>query len=73
MNRFNAQLQAMIREGQQALGAKVEVDVEGTEDVDLDDYADVEIDEGYAEGDGGYDNRNRNGVGSGKRLDRCEK
>ena len=40
MNRFNAQLQAMIREGQQALGSKVEVEVvDGTD-----------VDEGYEEG-----------------------
>jgi hypothetical protein len=42
MNRFNAQLQAMIREGQQALGAKIEVVDEGVVDVD--------VDEGYEEG-----------------------
>ena len=42
MNRFNAQLQAMIREGQQALGAKIEV-VDG-------DGTDTEVDEGYEEG-----------------------
>jgi hypothetical protein len=41
MNRFNAQLQAMIREGQQALGSKIEV-VEG-----------AGIDEGYEEGNQG--------------------
>jgi len=41
MNRFNAQLQAMIREGQQALGSKIEV-VEG-----------AEIDEGDEEGNQG--------------------
>lgn len=39
MDRFNLHLQAMIREGQQALGAKIEV-VDGT-NVD---------DEGYEEG-----------------------
>ncbi|KIX02506.1 uncharacterized protein Z518_08447 [Rhinocladiella mackenziei CBS 650.93] len=42
MNRFNAQLQAMIREGQQALGSKVEVEVLDSAD----------IDEGYEEGVG---------------------
>ncbi|KAL2403972.1 hypothetical protein ABEF95_001608 [Exophiala dermatitidis] len=39
MNRFNAQLQAMIREGQQALGAKVEVELVD-EDEDDDDAVD---------------------------------
>ena len=44
MNRFNAQLQAMILEGQQALGSKVEV---------VDDAGvDVDEDEGYEEGSG---------------------
>ena len=44
MNRFNAQLQAMILEGQQALGSKVEV---------VDDAGvDVDEDEGYGEGSG---------------------
>lgn len=43
MNRFNAQLQAMIREGQQALGSKVEVVEEGVD-------VDVDVDEGYEEG-----------------------
>ncbi|KIW48455.1 uncharacterized protein PV06_01036 [Exophiala oligosperma] len=42
MNRFNAQLQAMIREGQQALGSKIEV-VDGG-------MSDVDVDEGYEEG-----------------------
>ncbi|KAK4935366.1 hypothetical protein LTR10_023570 [Elasticomyces elasticus] len=42
MNRFAAQLQAMIREGQEALGARIEV-VDG-------DGADTEVDEGYGEG-----------------------
>ncbi|KIW19750.1 hypothetical protein PV08_00324 [Exophiala spinifera] len=42
MNRFNAQLQAMIREGQQALGSKIEV----VEDA----MSDVDVDEGYEEG-----------------------
>lgn len=45
MNRFNLQLQAMIREGQQALGSKIEVDLLGD--------ADVDVDEGYEEGNGG--------------------
>jgi hypothetical protein len=44
MNRFNAQLQAMILEGQQALGAKVEVVDDAGVDVDDDE------DEGYEEG-----------------------
>ncbi|KAI1618880.1 hypothetical protein EDD36DRAFT_460518 [Exophiala viscosa] len=45
MNRFNAQLQAMIREGQEALGARIEVvdDGDGTD-------TDTEVDEGYEEG-----------------------
>ncbi|KIV84543.1 hypothetical protein PV11_00317 [Exophiala sideris] len=42
MNRFNAQLQAMIREGQEALCARIEV-VDG-------DGTDTEVDEGYEEG-----------------------
>ncbi|KAL6246331.1 hypothetical protein RBB50_006567 [Rhinocladiella similis] len=42
MNRFNAQLQAMIREGQQALGSKIEVVDDGMSDLD--------VDEGYEEG-----------------------
>ncbi|KAK5553871.1 hypothetical protein LTR46_007976 [Exophiala xenobiotica] len=44
MNRFNAQLQAMILEGQQALGAKIEVVDDLGVDVDDDE------DEGYEEG-----------------------
>jgi flagellar biosynthesis/type III secretory pathway protein FliH len=42
MSRLNAQLQAMIREGQQALGSKIEVQ----------EFTDIEpiIDEGYEEG-----------------------
>ncbi|EHY59073.1 hypothetical protein HRR83_001658 [Exophiala dermatitidis] len=40
MNRFNAQLQAMIREGQQALGAKVEVELVDEDDDDDDDAVD---------------------------------
>ncbi|EXJ58486.1 hypothetical protein A1O7_05912 [Cladophialophora yegresii CBS 114405] len=44
MNRFNDRLQAMIREGQAALGSRIEVEM-GDEDVDLDEgydeYRDV--------------------------------
>ncbi|EXJ66744.1 uncharacterized protein A1O5_09939 [Cladophialophora psammophila CBS 110553] len=47
MNRFNMQLQAMIKEGQAALGSRVEVEVE--------DYQnDGDVDEGYF-GDGPLD------------------
>ncbi|EXJ80843.1 hypothetical protein A1O3_07129 [Capronia epimyces CBS 606.96] len=54
MNRFNSQLEAMIREGQQALGSKIEVEI--------DDGADLDVDEGY----GGDD-------GNGKSLERWER
>ncbi|OCT51473.1 hypothetical protein CLCR_08421 [Cladophialophora carrionii] len=44
MNRFNYRLQAMIREGQAALGSRVEVEM-GDEDVDLDEgyYEDRDV------------------------------
>ncbi|KIX95490.1 uncharacterized protein Z520_08610 [Fonsecaea multimorphosa CBS 102226] len=43
MNRFNMQLQAMIKEGQEALGSRVEVEIQ--------DYQnDGDVDEGYFDG-----------------------
>ncbi len=51
MSRFNAQLQAMIREGQQALGSKIEVEIDG-------EVEDDDVDEGFYE-DGGFEEGGR--------------
>ena len=51
MNRFNAHLQAMIREGQRALGSKVEVEFVG----ESEDEAGNGQGEGNRDGNGDWD------------------
>lgn len=69
MRRLNNQLQAMIKQGQEALASRVEVDVDGAgDDVFLDDDGDEVmdenmVDEGYSEGwDEGVGVRKRSGL-----------
>ena len=48
MARLNEQLKAMIKEGKQALGSKIEIDEYGDGEGEGDE--DEEVDEGYEEG-----------------------
>ncbi|EXJ90398.1 hypothetical protein A1O1_03499 [Capronia coronata CBS 617.96] len=70
MSRFNAQLEAMIREGQQALGSTIEVDLEGGTEADGIVVVDEkDEDEGYGYGEDNVLRYNKVG-GMGKRHER---